>query len=119
MGSLLSVLVCRLVSESKVIVKGLLVLSVMKLLKLLSPEDPLSWISDYQVRLGETPPWVIEELDLPKFTGGLVGYFGYDTIQYVEPRVAKTLPENDPIGSADILLMRSDDVVVFDNLSGY
>ena len=68
--------------------------------------------------VGRNPPWVIEELDLPKFTGGLVGYFGYDTIQYVEPRIAKTLPENDPIGSADILLMRSDDVVVFDNLSG-
>ena len=89
-----------------------------EVVEIIESEDPLSWISDYQVRLGETPPWVIEELDLPKFTGGLVGYFGYDTIQYVEPRVAKTLPENDPIVSADILLMRSDDVVVFDNLSG-
>ena len=78
----------------------------------------MTWISDYQVRLGETPSWVVEELDLPKFTGGLVGYFSYDTIQYVEPRVAKTLPDNDPIGSPDIILMRSDDVVVFDNLSG-
>ena len=86
------------------------------LLKLLSQRST-SWISNYQLRWVK-PQWVIEELDLPKFTGGLVGYFGYDTIQYVEPRVAKTLPENDPIGSADILLMRSDDVVVFDNLSG-
>lgn len=89
-----------------------------EVVEIIESNDPLSWISNYQVRMGETPSWVIEELDLPKFTGGLVGYFGYDTIQYVEPRVAKTLPENDPIGSADILLMRSDDVVVFDNLSG-
>ena len=86
--------------------------------EIIESDDPLTWISDYQVRLGETPSWIIEELDLPKFTGGLVGYFGYDTIRYVEPRVAKTLPENDPIGSPDIILMRSDDVVVFDNLSG-
>ncbi|NCV52413.1 MAG: anthranilate synthase component I [Gammaproteobacteria bacterium] len=89
-----------------------------EVVEIIESNDPLTWISDYQVRLGETPSWVIEELDLPKFTGGLVGYFGYDTIQYVEPRVAKTLPENDPIGSPDIILMRSDDVVVFDNLSG-
>ena len=89
-----------------------------EVVEIIESNDPLSWISNYQLRMGETPSWVIEELDLPKFTGGLVGYFGYDTIQYVEPRVAKTLPENDPIGSADILLMRSDDVVVFDNLSG-
>ena len=89
-----------------------------EVVEIIECNDPLSWISNYQLRMGETPSWVIEELDLPKFTGGLVGYFGYDTIQYVEPRIAKTLPENDPIGSADILLMRSDDVVVFDNLSG-
>ena len=89
-----------------------------EVVEIIESNDPLTWISDYQVRLGETPSWVIEELDLPKFTGGLVGYFGYDTIQYVEPRVAKTLPENDPIGSPDIILMRSDDVVVFDNFSG-
>jgi anthranilate synthase component I len=89
-----------------------------EVVEIIESDDPLSWISDYQVRLGETPAWMIDELDLPKFTGGLVGYFGYDTIQYIEPRVAQTLPSNDPIGSSDILLMRSDDVVVFDNLSG-
>lgn len=89
-----------------------------EVVEIIESEDPLTWISDYQVRLGETPSWVVEELDLPKFTGGLVGYFSYDTIQFVEPRVAKTLPDNDPIGSPDIILMRSDDVVVFDNLSG-
>ena len=64
--------------------------------EIIESEDPLSWISDYQLRWGN-PPWVIEELDLPKFTGGLVGYFGYDTIQYVEPRVAKTLLKMIPL----------------------
>jgi len=55
--------------------------------------------------------------DLPRFTGGLVGYFGYDTVRYVEPRLAKTTPP-DRLGTPDILLMASDEVVVFDNLSG-
>ena len=86
--------------------------------EIIETSDPLAWIADYQMRLGVTPTWVIDELGLPKFTGGLVGYFGYETIQYIEPRVKKTLPTEDPIGSADIVLMRSDDVVVFDNLSG-
>ncbi len=86
--------------------------------EIIETSDPLAWIADYQMRLGVTPTWVIDELGLPKFTGGLVGYFGYETIQYIEPRVKKTLPTEDPIGSADIVLMRSEDVVVFDNLSG-
>ena len=61
-----------------------------EVVEIIEANDPLSWISNYQLRMGETPSWVIQELDLPKFTGGLVGYFGYDTIQYVEPRIAKT-----------------------------
>ena len=55
--------------------------------------------------------------DLPRFTGGLVGYFGYDTVRYVEPRLAKSAPK-DELGTPDILLMASDEVAIFDNLSG-
>ena len=55
--------------------------------------------------------------DLPRFTGGLVGYFGYDTVRYVEPRLSKTSPP-DQLGTPDILLMASDEVAIFDNLSG-
>jgi anthranilate synthase component 1 len=55
--------------------------------------------------------------DLPRFTGGLVGYFGYDTVRYVEPRLAKSVPK-DELGTPDILLMASDEVAIFDNLSG-
>ncbi len=54
---------------------------------------------------------------LPRFTGGLVGYFGYDTVRYVEPKLKHTAPP-DELGNPDILLMVSDEVVIFDNLLG-
>jgi len=78
----------------------------------LEVEDPLSWIEDYQrqFRVAPVP-------GLPKFTGGLVGYFGYDTIRYIESRLADARHE-DPLGLPDILLMVSQEVLVFDNLSG-
>ncbi len=47
----------------------------------------------------------------------MVGYFGYETIGYIEPRLKSTGKE-DPIGNPDILLMVSDEMLVFDNLSG-
>ncbi len=75
--------------------------------------DPLAWLEAYQTQFK-----VLEQPGLPKFCGGLVGYFGYDTVRYVEPRLAKTQPERDDIGAADILLMVSHELVVFDNLSG-
>ena len=74
--------------------------------------DPLEWIEGFQQRFR-----VAEHPDLPRFTGGLVGYFGYDTIRYIEPRLS-TCPNPDTIGTPDILLMVSDELVVFDNLSG-
>jgi len=55
--------------------------------------------------------------DLPRFTGGLVGYFGYDTVRYVEPKLAASAPVDD-LANPDILLMASDEVAVFDNLAG-
>lgn len=60
---------------------------------------------------------VAEIESMPRFNGGLVGYFGYETIKYIEPRLNNN-DKDDPIGSPDILLMVSDEVVVFDNLSG-
>jgi anthranilate synthase component I len=54
---------------------------------------------------------------LPRFYGGLVGYFGYDTVRYVEKRLAYSTPP-DSLGTPDILLMVSNDVIVFDNLKG-
>jgi anthranilate synthase component 1 len=55
---------------------------------------------------------------LPRVQGGLVGYFGYDTIRYIEPRLDVALDKPDPLGTPTILLMVSDEVVVFDNLRG-
>ena len=75
--------------------------------------DPLAWLEAYQTQFS-----VLDQPELPKFCGGLVGYFGYDTVRYVEPRLAKTQPQRDDIGAADILLMVSHELVVFDNLSG-
>jgi anthranilate synthase component 1 len=75
-------------------------------------DDPLAWIERFQARFR-----VAEPPDMPRFAGGLVGYFGYDTIRYIEPKLARC-PNPDLIGTPDILLMVSDEVVVFDNLSG-
>ncbi|MCP5425887.1 MAG: anthranilate synthase component I [Gammaproteobacteria bacterium] len=76
-------------------------------------DDPLTWLQTFQARyrVAETAR------GLPRFAGGLVGFFGYDTIRYIEPRLARC-PNPDPLGTPDILLMVSEDVVVFDNLSG-
>jgi anthranilate synthase component 1 len=75
-------------------------------------DDPLAWIGAFQKRFK-----VAEPPDLPRFAGGLVGYFGYDTIRYIEPKLG-TCPNLDAMGTPDILLMVSDEVVVFDNLAG-
>ncbi|XKE47472.1 anthranilate synthase component I [Halomonas organivorans] len=74
--------------------------------------DPLAWIEDFQAR------FKVPRLDdQPRFDGGLVGYFGYDTIRYIEPRL-RGVEKPDPLGVPDILLLVSNDLVVFDNLSG-
>ncbi|MGE0385741.1 MAG: anthranilate synthase component I [Gammaproteobacteria bacterium] len=75
-------------------------------------ERPLAWIADFAagLRVPQLP-------DLPRFTGGLVGYFGYDAVRYVEPRLAGHAP-GDTLHCPDILLMLAEEVVVFDNLTG-
>ncbi len=75
-------------------------------------EDPLGYIEELQSGYRYPP---LE--DLPIYTGGLVGYFGYDTVRFVEARLHDTCPP-DNIGSPDILLMISNDVIVFDNVKG-
>ncbi len=74
-------------------------------------DDPLKFIEDYLEFFK-----VAEAECLPKFHGGLVGYFGYDTIRYIEPKLA-ACPNPDKHETPDILLMLSDKLVVFDNLS--
>jgi len=75
-------------------------------------DDPLGWIDEYQQQCK------LPDIDgLPRVTGGLVGYFGYDTVRLVEPRLGPN-PHPDPLGNPDILLMEARELVVFDNLSG-
>ncbi|WP_121173335.1 anthranilate synthase component I [Kushneria sinocarnis] len=75
-------------------------------------EDPLDWIDQFRTRF-RVPP--IEPG--MRFNGGLVGYFGSDTIRLIEPRL-RGVEKPDPIDVPDILLLVADELVVFDNLSG-
>ena len=60
----------------------------------------------------------VPQLDgLPGFNGGLVGWFGFECIEYIEPRL-KANAKPDELGTPDILLMRSDELAVFDHLKG-
>jgi anthranilate synthase component 1 len=74
--------------------------------------DALAFVEEFKerYRAPELP-------GLPRFTGGLVGYFGYDCVRYVEPHLKASTPE-DVVGTPDILLSVSDEVLVFDNLAG-
>ena len=74
--------------------------------------DPLAWLADYHATIRPAPLPV----NLP-FSGGLVGYLAYDSIGYIEARLAKR-PQNDPLGVPDSLNQQSLDVAVLDNLRG-
>ena len=74
--------------------------------------NPLDFIANYHSRFK-----VALKPDLPRFCGGLAGYFGYDTIRYIEPRLAKhQLP--DETNLPDIQLMLTEELAVIDNLAG-
>ena len=73
--------------------------------------DPLAWVEQVQAAYHVEHTAVV-----PAFSGGLVGYFGYETVAYVEKRLQQN--KTDPIGTPDICLMLSEELVVFDNLSG-
>ncbi len=75
-------------------------------------DDPVAWIEAYRQRF-RSP----EMPGLPRFNGGLVGYFGYDSVRYFEPRLGPA-PGQDTLSVPDVVLMRCDEVVVFDNLRG-
>jgi anthranilate synthase component I len=79
--------------------------------------NALDFVKQFQARF-KTPPYE----GLPRFTGGLAGYFGYETIQYIEKRFANIAKlaeqKKDVIGTPDVLLMVSEEIAVVDNLSG-
>ena len=80
-----------------------------------SDGDPLVFIESFRARF-RAPPLP----GLPRFSGGLAGYFGYDTVRHIEPRLAATANPPTP-GLADVpdmLLLLSEELAVVDNLAG-
>jgi anthranilate synthase component I len=74
--------------------------------------NPLDFIAAYQQRFK-----VALRPGLPRFCGGLAGYFGYDAVRYIEPKLAKTWKDGG-IETPDILLLQCEELAVIDNLSG-
>ncbi len=74
--------------------------------------NPLDFIEAYQQRFK-----VALRPGLPRFCGGLAGYFGYDAVRYIEPKLADTWKPGG-IATPDILLLQTEELAVIDNLSG-
>ncbi len=74
--------------------------------------NPLDFIEAYQARFK-----VALRPGLPRFCGGLAGYFGYDAVRAMEPRLAKT-QKTGGLDTPDILLLQTEELAVIDNLSG-
>lgn len=83
-----------------------------EIIESLTADDPFDVVREYQQRFSAPD---IE--GLPRFTGGLVGYFSYDTIRYIEPGLGDT-SHPDPLQTPDMLLMVSDEILIFDKLKG-
>ncbi|MCY4357141.1 MAG: anthranilate synthase component I [Gammaproteobacteria bacterium] len=78
----------------------------------LEVDDPFAFLAEFQTNYRVAPVSGIQ-----RFAGGLVGYFAYDTVRYVETSIG-TAKGRDLIGTPDLLLMVSEEVVVYDNLRG-
>jgi anthranilate synthase component I len=74
--------------------------------------NPLDFIAAYQQRFK-----VALRPGLPRFCGGLAGYFGYDTVRHIERKLEQSCPA-DTLGCPDILLLQCEELAVIDNLSG-
>jgi anthranilate synthase component 1 len=77
-----------------------------------STTNPLDFIASYQKRFK-----VALRPGLPRFCGGLAGYFGYDAVRYIEKKLEVSCPP-DTLGCPDILLLQCEELAVIDNLSG-
>ena len=74
--------------------------------------NPLDFIDAYQARFK-----VALQPGMPRFCGGLAGYFGYDTVRHIEKKLVHSCPP-DTLGCPDILLLQTEELAVIDNLSG-
>ena len=75
--------------------------------------DPLAWLTQVHQAYAQAT----ESAGLPRFAGGLVGYWGYDAVRWMEPRLQGKAPL-DSLNVPEIYLFVADEVLVVDNLSG-
>jgi anthranilate synthase component I len=91
-------------SKTEVVTQGVVVET--------STMNPLDFIAQYQQRFK-----VALRPGLPRFCGGLAGYFGYDTVRHIEKKLQASCPP-DTLHCPDILLLQCEELAVIDNLSG-
>ncbi|MDR1936805.1 MAG: anthranilate synthase component I [Candidatus Accumulibacter sp.] len=103
-----------LACPTRIVVNGrqVLVLTGNRIAERAEDVDPLDFIGEYMARFRAAPL-----AGLPRFCGGLVGCFGYDTVRYIEPRLEKGRKKNE-LGVPDILLLLSEEIAVVDNITG-
>ena len=103
-----------LASPTRVVVNAhqVLVLTGNRIAEREDDTNPLEFIGNYMKRFRAAP-----SAGLPRFCGGLVGCFGYDTVRYVETKLTRTA-KTDDLGTPDIVLLLSEEIAVVDNLSG-
>ena len=77
-----------------------------------SSEDPLNKVQEFKNSFK-----VPKLSNMPRFAGGLVGYFGYDVVRYVEKKLENSMPP-DEMDIPDVLLLLSEELIIFDNLAG-
>ncbi|MDS4012792.1 MAG: anthranilate synthase component I, partial [Candidatus Accumulibacter sp.] len=103
-----------LASQTRIVVNGhqVLVLNGNRIAEREDDTNPLEFIGKFMKRFRAAPT-----TGLPRFCGGLVGCFGYDTVRYIETRLTRSLKQDD-LGIPDIVLLLSEEIAVVDNLSG-
>ncbi|WP_263770247.1 anthranilate synthase component I [Propionivibrio soli] len=101
-------------SPTRIVVNGhqVMVLTGNRIAEREDDTNPLEFIGKYMKRFRAAP-----SPGLPRFCGGLVGCFGYDTVRYIETKLTRTT-KADELGTPDIVLLLSEEIAVVDNLSG-
>ncbi len=103
-----------LASPTRIVVNGhqVLVLNGNRIAEREDDTNPLDFIGKFMKRFRAAPT-----TGLPRFCGGLVGCFGYDTVRYIETRLTRSQKPDD-LGIPDVVLLLSEEIAVVDNLSG-
>jgi anthranilate synthase component 1 len=102
-------------AQGRIVVRGhkVLVLHGESVVEEADAADPLEFVRKYLGRYRAAPL-----AGLPRFAGGLVGCFGYETVRYIEPKLERRPEKPDPIGTPDIVLLQSEEIAIVDNLAG-